>query len=234
MCVCIYILTWPIRTCDLYEHLFLLTRLIIFLCLTLPIRKCVPKVPFFWILPLLRSRQQVKILKSQLATKFTRSDKTMENTLRNSTCNRDSFMDVAWFILIRDMTCSHVWHDLFIRVTRLINVCFPQARHVAHSYVWQDSVIRVTSHTSFMYVTWLMNMGCTQAHYVTHSYVWHDAFICVTWLFYMRDMTRSYVWHDSFMCVTWLVVHMCDNSRYRVAKTYRMSQVAGHFSQKSH
>jgi len=61
------------------------------------------------------------------------------------------------------MTYSHVWHDSFICVTWLLQMC-----DATPSYEWHDS---------FICVTWLLHM-CD----ATRSYVWHDSFICVTWL----------------------------------------------------
>jgi len=88
------------------------------------------------------------------------------------------------------LTHIYMWHDSFIRVTRLIHTC-----DMTHSFVWHDAFIRVT---------WFIHT-CD----MTHSYVWHDAFIRVTWLIHTCDMTHSYVWHDSLIRVTRLV-HMCD------------------------
>jgi len=79
------------------------------------------------------------------------------------------------------MTRSYVWHDSFVCVTWLIQMC-----DMTHSYVWYDS---------FICVPRLIHMCDT-----THSYMWHDSFIC--------EMTHSYMtwlievshelWHESF------------------------------------
>jgi len=63
-------------------------------------------------------------------------------------------------------------------------------------------------------------------------HMWHDSsirvpglIICVTWLFYICDMTHSYVWHDSsirvpwlIICLTWLI-HTCARTHYRCDTT---------------
>jgi len=80
----------------------------------------------------------------------------------------------------------HMWHDAFIRVTWLVDVC-----DVNDSYVWQDSFICEKLHmlmgaTSLSYLTWLVYMRHDSAYVaVTHLYV--------TWLSPMCDMTHAYV-----------------------------------------
>ena len=98
---------------------------------------------------------------------------------------------------VRDTIYFHAWLDVFLCVTRLIQMC-DTTHHMCdmtHSYTRPVTSIRVT---------WLIHMCDT-----THSYAWHDQFICLTCLIYMCDMTHSYEWHNSFICVTWLI-HMCD------------------------
>jgi len=124
---------------------------------------------------------------------------------------RDSFVLVAWLILMCDMTHPYVWHASW---------CHPwDYRHGAMSCV-----------------TWLM-WQAQQIHKACdiYSYVWHDSSTCVTWLIHIRamthpyvagpaklwrealdvpihtcDMTHAYIWHNSFICVTWLI-HMSWN-----------------------
>ena len=60
------------------------------------------------------------------------------------------------------MTHWCVWHDSFMCVTWLIDVC-----DTTHSCVWHDSFV---AH-AFICVTWLIHT-CD----MTHSYVWHDSF----------------------------------------------------------
>ena len=107
----------------------------------------------------------------------------------------DSFICVTWLIDMCGMTVLYVWHDeSFICVTWLISLVI-RMRDMTHLYVWHDS---------FIYATRLIHMFC-----MTRSYVWHDSFICVTWLIHTCDMTHPYVWHDPFICATWLI-HTCD------------------------
>jgi len=77
-----------------------------------------------------------------------------------------------------------VWHDSWMCVTWLMNVC-----DMTHECVWHDS---------WMCVTWLMNV-CD----MSHECVWRDSLTCVTWLAlsFIRDVTR-YVYG-------WLVHHRC-------------------------
>ena len=91
----------------------------------------------------------------------------------------DSFIWVTWLVDMCDMTHSYVWHDLFRCVTWLIHMF-----DMTHSDVWHDSFIRM------IFFIQMCDM--------THADEWHDLFICVTWLIHMRDMTHSYVWRDSY------------------------------------
>ena len=59
---------------------------------------------------------------------------------------------------------------------------------------------------SFICVTWLFYI-CD----MTHLYVWQDFKVRAVIRIHMRDMTHSLAWHDSFICVTWLI-HMGDMS----------------------
>jgi len=129
------------------------------------------------------------------------------------------------------MTHSYVWHDSFIRVTRLIHTC-----DLTHSYVWHDSFIRVTrlihtcntthsnmQHDLLIHATWLAHLFTRMSHDTCH-----DSFIHVTWRIHIRhiphlkshrtvhpDTTHPYIctnesWQitcDSFIHVTWLT-HM--------------------------
>ena len=70
---------------------------------------------------------------------------------------------------VRDMSCTYVWHDWFIRVT----------------FFFRKSRVRVR-HDSFVRVAWLIR-ACD----MTHSCVAHDSFVYV--------VTRSCIWHDSFI-----------------------------------
>jgi len=93
-----------------------------------------------------------------------------------------------------------VWHDAFIRVTRLSNMCVVNNLHVWHDRVTRTSVWRSVRGymwcASFILATWLIHM-CD----VTHSYVWHDSFICMTWLIYMCDMIWSHAQVFEDLCV---------------------------------
>ena len=118
--------------------------------------------------------------------------------------------------------------------------------------------IRISANDSFMHAT-----RCIHMYDMTHSYTWRDAFTQVTWLLNNYDMTHSYTRRDVFAQVTWLFqlwqvtgsrddavsvadvnaspswkcrvayVNIWKGFMYRVAKMYRMPQVAGLFPQKS-
>ena len=125
------------------------------------------------------------------------------------------------------MTCSCVWHDLFIYMTGPIHIRDKTHVYISHSYVCDLSCSWRTSRSRYRAVAQM-----------THLCVWHDAFMCVTWLIHVCDMTHlritisnqgaftrahvpwlvhmydmkysnvhmcpvthSYVWHDSFTCV---------------------------------
>ena len=87
------------------------------------------------------------------------------------------------------MTCSCVWHDLFIYMTGPIHIRDRTHVYISHSYVCDLSCSWRTSRSRYRAVAQM-----------THLCVWHDAFMCVTWLIHVCDMTHSCVWHDSFMC----------------------------------
>ena len=141
---------------------------------------------------------------------------------------------------------SYVWHDSFICVTWLIQMC-----DMTHSYVWRDSLIRVTWLP--WYVTW--SLICVTCHIptcdMTHWYVWHVSFIRVTlrmtWLIYnvWHDSSNLHrlnqplshismnhvsvtqvptfmpnVWHGKFMCVTWLI----HNEWHDALKLYEVNR----------
>ena len=115
----------------------------------------------------------------------------------------------AWNFLFVDtcnMTCSHVWHDLF--------TC-----NTMHSHVWHD-----LSHTckAFTFVTWLVtHIWCIHMCDMMHTHTC-DAFTCVTWC--IHTYLYLHAWHDifqcdvmhSFTCVTWLF-HTCDMMRWRMS-----------------
>jgi len=110
-----------------------------------------------------------------------------------------------------------LWHDSFVRMTRLIHIC-----DMTYSYVWHDS---------FMSVTWLMHMFAVtnlhvrydslicvawrdygwdrRTHHMTQWHVWRDWFIRVTWQTDMLYVNRWYARRHPFICVTWLI-HLCD------------------------
>ena len=89
-----------------------------------------------------------------------------------------------------DMTHSYVWHDSLTRVTRLAHIC-----DMTQSYVWHDSLIRVTWLTEC--VTWLTILHMHIRKLCPHIYTSNDSLICVTWVTYMCDMSHLHVWHNS-------------------------------------
>ena len=110
-------------------------------------------------------------------------------------------------------------------------------------------------HESSICVPWLIHL-CG----MTHSSVCHASCICVPWLIHLCAMTHSSVCHDSFICVPYPIhLHAITCSSvchgairnscrlpliraisvslshwYRLAKTHRVPDIAGHFPQKSH
>jgi len=141
---------------------------------------------------------------------------------------------VTWFIHSWHVNkYSHVWHDAFISVTRLIHMCdmthgslscgLPSLMHeMNHSYVtwlihmWRDLLMCDMTHSR---VRWLLDAWRASFTYDgTHSraisliHVWRDSFTC-----FRCDAATSYmtwfidVWRDSFIRVTWRM-HMCDKS----------------------
>jgi len=130
---------------------------------------------------------------------------------------------VTWLMHVCDMTrsctcdttLSHVWHNSFTRVWRLIHTS-----DMTHSYVWHDSFIYATwlTHTCGTY-EWVMShiwMFHIIHSYAWRIYVWHNSFICVTWLHYILCVTWLIIiricvthmneWCETFiLCVTWLI-----------------------------
>ena len=143
-----------------------------------------------------------------------------------------------------DMTRWYVWHDSFICVTWLVDMC-----DMTHWYVWHDSLICATIHrylwhddvplatgdfqtipdlqtathcnTSPLYgIFQCVAVCCSVLQYVA---VFCSVLQCVTvcrsvipdLLLPWYDMTHWFVWHDSFMCVTWFI-NVCDMTHWRV------------------
>jgi len=137
-----------------------------------------------------------------------------------------------------DMTHWHVYHDSFIRVSRIVYMCDTWLIYICnltHSYTSHDSCICVTwlihlrdkkkaqrwwwcgiwrgtwlIYTRVTCVPCLIDM-CT----VTHSHVYHDSFTCVIWLIDMCTMTHQHVCYMSHSCVwhvSWVAVccSMCN------------------------
>ena len=74
---------------------------------------------------------------------------------------------------------SHVWHDSFICVSRLIHAC-----DMTDAYVC-DGLMHI-SHMSYM----------IYMSYMTHSYAWHNSFLYVTWLICIFQMIQNVVRKD--------------------------------------
>jgi len=132
-----------------------------------------------------------------------------------------------------DLTChvaEKTWHDWFICVTWLIDMCdaswsvrmcdmvcscmWHDAGITTHSHVRYDSCGCV-QHDAFTCVTWLSTHATWRFHVYDAPYLHvnkaslfyalHDSFVCVTWHIYVCDMTFSNVWYDSCKCVAFLV-----------------------------
>jgi len=116
----------------------------------------------------------------------------------------DSFICVTWLIQMCDMTHSYVWHDPFICMTRLTQMC--DTTH-SQSYVWQSATLGVTHiHICVTLYVWHTSTLCVTL------YVWHTStfvtclfhtarrkeFIPVTRLIHTCEIIHSYMWHDSF------------------------------------
>jgi len=104
-----------------------------------------------------------------------------------------------------DITHSFVWHDSIIRVTWLIHTC-----DITHSCLWHDLRWRENLNTALLVCFHKSNSFLHLAWFirtcdVTHPYAGHNSFIRVTWLIHTCDMTRSFTRQDSFTCVTWLI-----------------------------
>ena len=79
------------------------------------------------------------------------------------------------------MTRLCVWHDAFLSGTRLIHLC-----DMAHSYMWQVSLICVTWPIP---LTWLIHPCDT-----TLSFVWHALLNCDTQPIHICQMMYLHVW----------------------------------------
>ena len=103
-----------------------------------------------------------------------------------------TFTCVTWRIHICDMPMYVTWliqsvqHD-----TCHIHVC-----DMTYSRVWHDSFIRVTR---LIYHRWCVTWLILETMRIPSpiSYVWHDSLMCVTRLIHVCEMPHSYVSHDS-------------------------------------
>jgi len=130
-----------------------------------------------------------------------------------------------------------MWHDLFTRMTWLIDMC-----DMTHLCVWSASsdvysvsvneyesrhmcpsilphVERGMSHMSMSHVTHVNKSDSSLVTWVidicdmTHWHMWHDSLTYVTWLIDICDMTHLHMWHDSLTYVTWLI-YICDMTNW--------------------
>ena len=74
---------------------------------------------------------------------------------------------------------SHVWHDPFMRVIRLIHMCY--VCHMTHSHshcnMTREVSMRMRHEWSMYQCVWDMNEACVNAYHtsmrMTHQCVWH-------------------------------------------------------------
>jgi len=83
--------------------------------------------------------EQMKILKSQLATKFKMKMLLTFERFDWSTKMRAAFTRVTWLIHMCDMTHSHVCHDSFTSVTCVAWLI--HLRDMTGSFVWRDDLL---------------------------------------------------------------------------------------------
>jgi len=131
---------------------------------------------------------------------------------------------VAWLFHTRGISYWSIWHDSFIRVTRLLHT---------RDITWHDSFIRVTWLLYTRDLTWLIHLTrLIHTCDMTPPYLRHDWFKCnMTHRCSYRvvggciarkslsafRITFSHVWLDSFMHATWLIHrYMCDMSHSHV------------------
>ena len=86
------------------------------------------------------------------------------------------------------MTLSYVWHDTFIRVTRLVDT-----RNTTHSHVYTTYYVVASAYSS-SYVTCLIHT-CNTTH--SHVYTTYYSSSYVTCLIHTHNTTHSYIKHNS-------------------------------------
>jgi len=132
---------------------------------------------------------------------------------------------MIWLIHMCDVI--HIWlihmciYDSLRHDTHVKGLLYGIHAHMAHSYMWCDSII---------FVRWLIYM-CDTTH-SWHAFAWVNSFMathahmCAAWLIHICDMTHSYVWYDFFTCVIWLVygtstysyAYVCDTTQSHVCR----------------
>ena len=94
----------------------------------------------------------------------------------------DSFICVTWLIQLCSVTHSCVWHDSSMRVTRVVNNWVVWVTHMNDILIWPDSLNAIRAKFSFI-------------HDMTHLCVWP---MCVTaWVVWVTHMNDIHIWHDS-------------------------------------
>ena len=122
-----------------------------------------------------------------------------------------------FFSLYFSLNLSRTWHDCFVGVIWIFDMCI-----MYRSRVW---------HASFILLRWtkfwlaglhfrrnalsLFSSLCLSfslARPLSRSNSLSPCLFDVTWLIHMCDMNRGYALRESFMCVTW-IVHISDMTR---------------------
>jgi len=128
---------------------------------------------------------------------------------------------------MRDMTHSHIWHDVFRRDTRLIHLHVKGNSTCATSlwnHKFQHPFMRDMTRWCATCVTWVVETQLLCVTWLVDArHAWHDSWMrdmpgmsCGNSTS-MRDMTHSYIWHDLFTCGTRLMhIRVKGNATFNI------------------
>jgi len=125
------------------------------------------------------------------------------------------------------MTLSYVWHDTFIRVTRLVDT-----RNTTHSHVYTTYYVVASAYSSSCVTCLIHTCNTTHSHVYTTYYVVASVYSssCVTCLIHTCNTTHSHVNTTYYVVASaysssyvTCLIHTCNTTHSHVYTTYYSS-----------